>query len=239
MQIKDKAIVLQCIKYADKKHIVKLFTREHGLVTCMARVSNSPSSKIRSSSLMSLNLIEAEINKKESKEMQLLTEASCYYIYTTIHSDFKKLSVVQFINEVLQKTLKDQTSQPELFDFISNSLIYLNETEANISNFHHYFLLTILEFFGIEPINNFDATNKFFDCREGKFTPYELAYPLGLNEISSVIFSRSLSVNVVKEKLSNSERSNLLDSILAYYKIHLPGFNDVKSLEVLKEIALA
>ena len=239
MQIKDKAIVLQCIKYADKKHIVKLFTREHGLVTCMARISNSHSSKIRSSSLMSLNLIEAEINKKESKEMQLLTEASCYYIFTTIHSDFKKLSVVQFINEVLQKTLKDQTSQPELFDFISNSLIYLNETEENISNFHHYFLLTMLEFFGIEPINNFDARNKFFDCREGKFTPYELAYPLGLNEISSSFFSRSLSVNIANEKLSNSERSNLLDSILAYYKIHLPGFNDVKSLEVLKEIALA
>lgn len=237
MQIKDKALVLQSIKYADKKHILKLFTREHGLVSCMARLSNSSSSKLKPSSVMVMNLIDAEIIKKENKDVQLLVEANCSFIYTNIHSDFKKLSIIQFINEILNKTLKDQTSQPELFDFISNSLVYLNDAEENISNFHLYFFLKILEFFGIEPINNFDQINKFFDCREGKFSPIELAQPLGLNENDSLLFSRSLNTNLLTQKLSNTERSHLLESIISYYKMHMPGFNEVKSLEVLKEIA--
>lgn len=239
MQLKDKAIVLQSIKYADKKHIIKLFTREHGLLTCMARLSSSPSSKLKPSSLMVMNLIDAEISKKENKDIQLLIEANCYFIYTSIHSDFKKLSVIQFINEILNKTLKDQTSQPELFDFISESLVYLNESDENTSNFHLYFLMKILEFFGIEPINNFDKNNKFFDCREGKFSPIELGYPMGLNELNSELFNKALSVNLLIEKLINTQRTSLLESILAYYKMHLPGFTDVKSLEVLKEIATA
>lgn len=237
MQLKDKALVLQSIKYADKKHIIKLFTREHGLLSCMARLSNSPSSRLKPSSLMVMNLIDVEISKKENKDIQLLSEANCYFIYTSIHSDFKKLSVIQFINEVLSKTLKDQTSQPELFDFINDGLIYLNDSEENISNFHLYFLLRLLEFFGIEPINNFDTTNKYFDCREGKFSPVELGYPMGLNEVNSDLFSKALAVNLLTEKLSNNQRTNLLESILAYYKMHLPGFNDVRSLEVLKEIS--
>lgn len=236
MQLKDKAIVLHSIKFADKKHIIKLFTREHGLLTCMARLSNSPSSKLKPSSLMVMNLIDAEISKKENKDIQLLLEANCYFIYTNIHTDFKKLSIAQFINEILNKTLKDQTSQPELFDFINESLIYLNDSETNTSNFHLYFLMKLLEFFGIEPINNFNSINAFFDCREGKFSPIELGYPLGLNELNSELFSKSLSSNLLSEKITNTQRANILDSILAYYKMHLPGFNDVRSLDVLKEI---
>ena len=188
---------------------------------------------------MTLNLIEVEINIKENKEIQILTEANSFYIYTNIHNDFKKLSVVQFINEVLNKTLKEQVGHSELFQFIASSLIRLNETTSSVSNFHHYFLLELLKYFGIEPNNNFDAENKYFDCREGKFSPMELSFPIGLNKPDSELLSKVLSEETLAEKLSSAQRQALLEGILAYYKFHIPGFNDLKCLEVLKEISLA
>lgn len=239
MQIKDKAIVLQCIKYADKKHIIKLFTLNHGIITCLARISNSSSSKIKASTLMPLNLIDVEINIKENKEIQILNEANCFYIYSNIHNNFKKLSVVQFINEVLTKTLKEQVGNSELFQFITKSLIQLNETTSSVTNFHLHFLLELLKHFGIDPNNNFNSNNKYFDCREGRFSPIQLGFPIGLNEEYSELLSRAISSEIKTDKLSSIQRHDLLEGILAYYKFHIPGFTDLKCLEVLKEISLA
>lgn len=239
MQLKDKAIVLQCIKYADKKVIAKFFTKQHGVITCMARVSNTPSSKIKSAALMPMNIVDIEVLAKENKDMQVLTEINCAYIYTTIHTNFSKLSIFQFINEVLNKTVKEQITQTELFDFISQNFIYLDETNEVIAHFHHYFLLQLLNYFGIDPINNFDSHHLYFDCREGKFTSIEFPNPIGLSKESSALLSHALSTNLLAEKLSNAQRTDLLESILAYYKVHIPGFNDVKCLDVLKEISLA
>jgi len=238
MQIKDKAIVLQCIKYADKKTIIKLFTQQHGVITCLARVSNSHSSKIKASALMPMNLVDIEVIMKENKDMQVLTEINCFYIYNSIHTDFNKLSVFQFINEVLNKTIKEHITQTELFDFMHDSFMYFDKTQDSIANFPHYFLFQLLNYFGIDPINNFDARNTYFNCREGKYTMEELPLPIGLNKESSALFSAALSANLLSEKLSNAQRSNLLESILAYYKMHIPGFNDVKCLGVLREISL-
>ncbi len=237
MQVKDKGLVLQTIKYADKKNIVKLFTKQHGLITCLARVSKSNSSKVRPSTLMNMNLVEMEFIHKQNKEIQLLTEVNCIHIYTSIHKDIHKLSIVQFINEVLTKTVKEQGAQEELFDFVWHSLVQLDAMQGPVANFHHYFLLELLKYFGFEPANNYDADNKYFDCREGKFCGVEFPGPIGLNERSSELFSKALSVDIIHVKMSNAQRTDLLESILSYYRFHIPGFAELKCLEVLKEIA--
>lgn len=237
MQVKDKGLVLQSIKYADKKNIIKLFTKQHGIVTCLARISRSNSSKVKPSTLMNMNLVEMEFILKQNKEIQLLTEANCLHIYTSIHKDLHKLSILQFINEVLTKTVKEQAPQEELFEFVWHSLVQLDLMEESVSNFHHYFLIELLKYFGFDPVNNYDADNLYFDCREGKFSGVEFPGPLGLNEASSQLLSAALGSDIIRLKLNNAQRADLLESLLSYYRVHVPGFNDLKCLDVLKEIA--
>lgn len=237
MQVKDKGLVLQSIKYADKKNIIKLFTRQHGIITCLARISRSNSSKLKPSTLMNMNLVEMEFILKQNKEIQLLTEANCIHIYSSIHKDMHKLSILQFINEVLTKTVREQAPQEDLFDFVWHSLVQLDTMNEPVSNFHHYFLIELLKYFGFDPVNNFDADNKYFDCREGKFSGVEFPGPLGLNEYSSALLNKALNSDIITAKLNNAQRADLLESLLAYYRIHIPGFNELKCLEVLKEIA--
>ena len=239
MQVKDNGLVLQSIKYADKKNIIKLFTKHHGVVTCLARVSKSNSSKLKPSALMNMNLVEMEFIHKQNKEIQILTEVNCLHIYSSIHKDIHKLSILQFINEVLTKTVKEQGPQEELFDFVWYSLVQLDEMTEPIANFHHYFLIQLLQYFGFEPVNNFDNDNLYFDCREGRFCGVEFPGPIGLNAYSSELLHKALSSDLLHLKLSNAQRTDLLESILTYYRIHIPGFNELKCLDVLKEIASA
>jgi DNA repair protein RecO (recombination protein O) len=239
MQVKDKGLVLQSIKYADKKNIIRLFTREHGVVTCMARISKSNNSKIKPATLMNMNLVDIEFIHKQNKDIQVLTEANCLHIYSSIHKDIHKLSILQFINEVLSKTVKEQGPQAELFDFVFRSLVQLDLMSEAVTNFHHYFLIELLKHFGFEPVNNFDAEEKYFDCREGRFSGVEFPGPIGLNAHSSELLSKALNTDILHQKLNNAQRADLLESLLSYYRFHIPGFNELKCLDVLKEIANA
>jgi DNA repair protein RecO (recombination protein O) len=236
MRVSDKAIVLQVIKHGDHKCIIKLYTAHNGLVTAAAAVRKSPSSKIKSSSILPLNLVDVELVLKQSKEVHQLTEAVCYCIHTNISLSLSKLTIAQFLNEVLIKCVKEQGPNVHLYEFIETCFKYLNDTESDFENLHLYFLIELTKYLGFEPQNNFTSLYPYFDCREGRFTSLSMALPLGLSKDDSILFSEFLKINVLKEKISGRQRQTLLEVMLAYYRLHIPGFNDVKSLEVLKEV---
>jgi DNA repair protein RecO (recombination protein O) len=239
MRVTDKAIVLQTVRYGDKKNILRLFTRNHGLVSVTCILGNSPNAKIKSSAVLPLSLLDVELITKQNKEVQQLTEASCYYLSTTISSSISKLSIAQFLNEILLKSLKEQSANSSLYDFIENCFKFLNESEEHHMNLHVYFLIELTKYLGIEPSNNYSLRDIYFDCRDGRFTSLSLAFPLGLDKEDSLLFSEFLKINCLSEKLSNYQRQKLLSILIAYYQVHMPGFNEVKSLEVLREVVTA
>jgi len=238
MRISDKVIVLQTIKYGDKKLILKLFSRNNGLLTAAVSVGNSPSSKIKPGIIFPLNLLNAELIIKQNQDVHRLTEASCYYISAGFSNSISKLSIAQFLNEILIKSIKEHSVNGHLFDFIEGCLKFLNESENDHINLHVYFLIELTKYLGIEPNNNYSAASSFFDCREGQFSTISLSFPLGLDKEDSLLFSEFLKINCLNEKLSNVQRYKLLEILIAYYQMHIPGFNRVKSLEVLKEVVM-
>lgn len=233
MRVSDKAIVLQSIKHGDKKFILKLYTQHNGLVTAAVALNKN----IRASNIFPLSLINVELILKQNKEVHQVTEASSYYILADIPNSLSKLSIAQFINEILIKAIKESATNQHLYEFIESCLVYLNDTKTEFINLHLYFLAELTKFFGVEPQNNYSVQTPYFDCREGQFSSMSLAFPLGLGKEDSVLFSEFLKVNVLKSKISNEQRHIILDVLLAYYRLHFPGFNTIKSLEVLKEVS--
>jgi len=235
MRVSDKAIVLQAIKHGDKKFILKLYTHNNGLVTAAVALNKN----IKSSNIFSLSLINIELIIKQNKDVHQITEVSCYYILSNISNSLSKLSIAQFLNEILIKTIKESITNKHLFEFIEWCLIYLNDTETEFINLHLYFLAEFTKFFGVEPQNNYSVQTPYFDCRNGQFSSMSLAFPLGLNKEGSLLFAEFLKINILKSKLSNDQRQIILEVLLAYYRLHFPGFNTIKSLEVLKEVGAA
>lgn len=237
MQVKDRAIVLQCVKYNDKKFILKLYTSQHGLITVHASSSGAKSAKLKSSSLQLLQIIDVDYSYRQNKDIQQLHEAVPFYCYVSITSDFRKLSVFQFLAEMLLKVLKEQQGNRELFHFICSTLISLDSAAHMIPHFHHVFLIQVLTYLGIHPVQNFSEVNAFFDCREGKFSPIELPFPMGFNKELSQLLQRSFHSDFMHQSITYTERELLLEGILQYYQFHVPGFGKIKSIDVLKEIS--
>lgn len=234
MRNSEKAVVLQAIRHGDKKYIVRLFTENHGLVTAIAAAGKS--GKVKPASLQPLSLVNAELIIKQNRELQQMTETSCYFVSPGFADSMSRLGVAQFINEILIKTLREQSPNPHLFSFIENCIRYLAEPDSHFVNLHLRFLLGLTRYLGFEPQNNFSALEKYFDCREGVFTPMALAFPLGLNERDSSLFSYFLAASPDKLEITREQRQLLLDALLAYFMLHVPGFGEVKSLEVLRAL---
>ena len=234
MRVSDKAIVLQSIQYGDKKFILKLYTRNHVLLSVTAITGK----KVKHGSILSLTMLDVELVIKQNKEIHQLTEAGCYYVYHAIPNSLSKLSIAQFLNELLLKALKEQGPNEHLFIFIETCLKFLNDSANEYINLHIYFLIELTKYLGFEPQNNFSPQHPFFDCREGRFSQISLSFPLGLGKEESVLFSEFLKINSLKVVINHSQRQALLEILLAYYKLHIPGFNEIKSLEVLRQVVL-
>ena len=154
----------------------------------------------------------------------------------TIHTDYKKMSVIIFLSEILSKILVHQEKDFELFTFIEDSIKYYDNTKFN-SSFHLAFLIKLSRFLGFYPeIENKDY--KFFDLQHGCYTnTMDSRYLLSEEELEC--FNMILGINfddLYSLTFNSVQRKNLLDNIILYYKLHIENFVSVKSLEVLRKL---
>jgi DNA repair protein RecO (recombination protein O) len=236
MLVKTEGIILQNIKYGDKKLILKAYTKLHGLVTFSAIPGKSSGSKIKSAGTLPLQQVELTYSVKPNKEIQQLVESNLLYVCDDIGKKFDKLAIAQFLNEILVKCIKEQHPNELLFDFITSSYKWFNESKYNYNNFHICFLFELSKYLGFEPHNNYSEQNLFFDTREGQYTGLSLSFPLGFDEAQSKQFQKIFDADLLGKPLTRSERNELLECLLAYYKMHVAGFNELKSYNVLKEL---
>lgn len=232
-----QGIVLHNIKYADKKIISKIYTKDFGLITANVNVGSGPKAKIKSGVIQPLTQIEFVISLKENKEIQQLSEVKCLFVYTDLQTNFSKLCIAQFLNEVLYKCLKEQTPNTDLFDLICHTYQWIDQADAGYLDTHIYFLFELTKHLGFYPANNRDKQLAYFDTLEGKFQSSIKSFPLGFDfwqsELFADLFSYSLSN---QKKLNRSERLALLDCLLHYYKMQIPGLMDMKSYQVMQEM---
>lgn len=232
-----QGIVLHNIKYADKKIISKIYTRDFGLITSNINIGNGPKAKIKSGSIQPLTQIECVISLKENKEIQHISEVKCLFVYTDLQSNFIKLCIAQFLNEILYKCIKEQTPNDDLFDLICQTYQWLDKAVDSYLDTHIYFLFELTKHLGFYPVNNRDKTQIYFDSLEGKFCSSSKSFPLGFDNWQSELFSNLFSYSMTNQKkINRSERLALLDCLLHYYKMQIPGLIELKSYRVMQEM---
>lgn len=235
MLVKTEGIVFQNTKYADKKLITKIYTRDHGLVTLNAITGSAASAKVKSAVIQPMNQVEISFTLKQNREVHQMTEARSAYVYRHLQRDYHKLAIAQFLNEVLCKCIKEHHANEALYEFVTGALKKLDEKES-CGDFHIWFLVELSSFLGFEPHNNYDSTNCYFDTREGKFTPMALGFPMGFDKEQSGLFRAVFDEYLYDRKFAPSQRNALLECLLAYYRMQVEGFNELRSYRVLREM---
>ncbi|MCF8368261.1 MAG: DNA repair protein RecO [Bacteroidales bacterium] len=236
---KTRGIVFHQLKYSETSIIAKIYTEAFGLQSYMIRGARKKNASIRTAHLQHLALLEVEVNQRDSKSLQHLRNLKVIHPFKSIPFNIAKSSQAMFINEVLYKVVKEEETNPALFNFLFNSIQFLDLTEEAASLFHHVFLIQLSRYLGFYPLNNYSELNRNFNLEEGKFTsstgPSKLFAepPLSkaLMEILSLSFEDLGTIN-----LKHHSRNELLDLILNYYLLHIPGIIEFKSHVVLKEV---
>jgi len=184
-------------------------------------------------------ILDLEMYFKASREMQVLKEFSVSYAPYEIHSNIKKSCVAIFLGEVLTSVLKEESPHEEMFDYIEESIVYFDSCKENYANFHIAFLAGLSSFLGFEPSVRSNSDDVFFDMKNGIFVPIP---PVNgnyateeISDILAVFFAASYytSGNI---SLTGILRNEVLETLVSYYSLHLPGLKKIKSLEVLKEV---
>jgi len=239
MQLTTRAIVMQNIKYSETSVICKLFTEQQGVMSYIVNGVRTTKGKSKASLLQPLTILEIEATQRDNKNLQRLKEINRLQTYTSIPFDIRKSSMAQLMMEVLNKTLHPHESNHELFVFVFESLIFLDETRELNPDFHLMFLIKLSSYIGFQPHGNFTSTTPLFDLKEGAFVSTALSGIGAVGSPYSKFISDLIEVNYTESKplLSNSqERNTLLNYLILYYKHHIEGFGNLKSPDVLRMV---
>lgn len=237
MSITTKAIVFSALKYGDTSLIVKAFTEQAGLKSYMLKgVLTSKKGKLRTAYFQPMNQLEIVAVHRQNRGLHQIREVRLHYTYTTIDTEMDKKAITLFLAEVLGYAIKEEESNPQLFQFLEASFQWL-DTHEDVANFHLFFLLQLSKYLGFYPREK-NSHKNYFDLVEGEFVDQPSAHPY-INGEQLLHFRAFLGITfeaIHTIGLRKQERQELLQALVLYFELHLQGFKKPRSLAVLNEV---
>ena len=237
MLLGTQAIVLHTFRHGDASVVARMYTRQLGLVSFLINGVKSKRAGNKAAFLQALSLLDIQIQVKENRGLQQIREIRVDVPYQGIPFSTAKTAQVLFMAEVLVRTIKEEERNDELFDFLRNALILLDQTPVELPDFHLKFLLEFSRFLGFYPINNYDESHPYFQFTDGVFhhSPSETC----LDRLSSEAFYRLLTCGfgqLHELQFNRPLRRQLSRQLLDYFRWHLPSITGLHTPEVLEEV---
>jgi DNA repair protein RecO (recombination protein O) len=234
-----RGIVIHTSRYSETSVIARIYTEVFGLQSYLVKGVHKSRSKFRPGLFQPLNILELEVYHKQKSSLQSIREANYLYPYQTISFDIRKSSVALFINELTYKTIHEEEANSGLFEFLLKSCIDLDTRPAAGNYFHLIFALQLTKHLGFMPQKNYSSSRKIFNLQEGLFQEEIPDHPYFMNKELSAVFFQFLSDppdSGESIRISAKVRDLLLETILNYFKLHVPGFTGMKSHLVLHTV---
>jgi DNA repair protein RecO (recombination protein O) len=239
MLLSTRGIVLRSIKYSESSLITDIFTEGKGLQSFIISGVRKGKSKVGPALLQVTGLVDLVAYFNESKDLHRIKEIKSAYPYQSLLFDIRRSSVGMFLAEVCRRAIQKGEENPAMFEYIFQSFVHLDQTSESISNFHLNFLINLSGFLGFAPYGSYSEESPFFDLREGSFVAAQPFHNDCLNKTDSLLLADLLGQekdNFWDFKISKSDRKNLVEHLLDYYKIHLDHFKEINSHKILEEV---
>lgn len=236
---KTQGITLKTTNYADNSIVVHIFTETFGMQPYLINGARKPKARIPANIFQPLHPLDLVVYYKESNGLQRIKEAHPNPVLKKIPLNMTKGAVAMFLNEILYKVLRHQSPDAFLFNFIQQSVIWLDETNQRPSNFHLIFLIKLSRFLGFLPLNHQSQKYPYFNLLEGVFSNNLPAHTHVLQEPHTAIFLQLLQTDFEEShciRMKKDDRKYLLEKVLEFYRLHTENFGQVNSLYILEEI---
>ena len=237
MIAKTNAIVLSKLKYGENDLIIKCYTKQFGVVSFLQKgILKSKKGKVKKAYFQLLSQLQLEITYQDNRSLQYIKEVKPHVIYTTLHTNIYKSTIVMFLAEVLSTSLQEEEENESLYEYLETTLQWLDMQES-CSNFHLLFLLKLTKHLGFYPEQNTISTS-FFNLKDGSFEekPTDLYSISGVNltllkQLLGTIFDDLSAI-----KINATQRQAFLTMLLLYFDLHLGSFKKPKSLEIFNQV---
>lgn len=171
-----------------------------------------------------LALLELVCHLQPNREIHRIREARPLHHLQGIRADpYKNIQAI-FLTEMLNKCLKEESEQPELFSFLANSLALFDGLQIGKENFHLRFMLDLSSLLGF-------GLSAAADLREETASHQPVAEQL--IQAADMLLQTSYDE---KLPIDRQTRSQLTELLLAFYANHLENFGELRSLPVLKAL---
>lgn len=245
MKEKITGIVLGTVRHSDRHNVTGIYTRERGRMALLTPAGASRQSRQTAACFQPLSVVEAHVNISPSRDLLVPTATTRVEVWRTIYYEPLKMTIAMFLSEFLNRLLRDSPAEPMLWDFILQSIRLLDTTDDDTStaNFHITFLIGLMRMTGIFPDLSGYAEGMEFDMKSGRMVlPFSIqggARGLRIDARQSAFLPKLARLNYANSfrfRFNGKERSEILHHILRYYGCHFPGCDNIKSLDILKEV---
>ena len=231
-------IVLRTIKYSDNLMIADIYTKSRGRVSFLLPVSHSKRAKVRSVLFQPLTMLSFLASYRMGKTMSRISDAQLYKSYTSIPYNIVKSSIALYLAEFLSLVLREEEGNGYIYDLIDNALTWFDFAQEGYADFHILFLLKLTLLLGIYPnVENY-REGAYFDLAAGCLV-YE--HPLhgqflSVEDTRNFVELMNMDFSSLHTfSLNRKARGEYLTLIHNYYRLHIPGFSEPKSADVLRE----
>lgn len=233
-----KGIVLRLTRFKESSAIVNIFTKKFGLQTYIVNGLFAKRAKNKMAYLQPLNLLNLVVYYKENQNIKRIKEMQWDYMFSSIPFNNTKRCIVLFLNEILVKCIKEETSNTDLFNFLYEKIEFLDVLKEKPADYIIFFMLELTNYLGFKPLTNKTEKQNCFSLSQGLFVENHILNQHQLSVLQSELFYKCLEAAENKLALthSKSEKTDLLDLLIKYYQHHVDGFGKIRSKNILKNI---
>lgn len=233
-----RAVVLRAIRHVDKSTVLRAYTELFGLRSYMVRTGTKGDG--RRAALQPLTRVELVVPESVDHGMRTVRDIRIERPYVGVQRDAIRGMLLLFTQEVLNRTLREESPDGPLFRFVQGMLEEMDTGSDPV----HYPLLLLIGLMGQlgfspEPPG---VGEHGFDLREGCFFRGEAPHELCMGPASSALFTRMLAEHGTNWSANPTppstamDRRRLLDDLALYFRLHVEGFGELRSLEVIRTI---
>lgn len=239
MLISSRAIVLRVIKHTDDTLLAHLLTEESGRQTMAVRISRSRRAAVPHTLFRPAALLQVMWNKGREGSVVHPKAAQTIYNYMSLPYDPEKSAIAMFLCEAIDGGVRSESDARALFRYVSGSFQWLDLAEINFANFHLAFLMRLTRFLGFTPNLSGYAPGCWFDLRSANYVPTRPLHGDCLPPEEAALlpmFQRMNFANMHRFRMTGAQRSRILQVLNLYYRLHLPSFPELKTLDILGQL---
>ena len=239
MLSKTRGIVLHSIAYNDKYSIVHLYTESFGRASYLVSRSRGRKSTVSHALFSPFSVLDMEVDHKNNRDIHRIKEVRSHFPTSNLSCDPIKNIVTLFLSEVVFRIVRETEPDEALFNFLLYAVQELESTQKSVANFHLVFLLHLLHHQGVFPSIESYNEEAYFDLLNGEFIDSIPMHKHYLNQHESTVFAQLLRINFENMHafdFARTERVSIIQNMLAYYRLHLPPFAEIKSIAIMQSL---